>query len=136
MDVVSETPQFNLTAFRDENVLTTLVDHSPPMIVRTGPYGNYSAFSGGPGNIEGSSDMCVFSPRVTVRKGSFLERCVLFPKVTIGENVQIRNAFVDTDNDIPKGMRIGYDDAEDRANGLYVDSSGIVVVPKFHFKPL
>ena len=52
------------------------------------------------------------------------------PVVTIGRYSKVRKAIIDKNVQVPEGMRIGYDEAEDRRHGLTVTEEGIVAVPK------
>ena len=54
---------------------------------------------------------------------------ILFEGVVVGRYSKIRRAIIDKNVEIPPGMKIGYDQAEDRRR-FFVSETGIVVVPK------
>ena len=78
----------------------------------------------------GSVDRCIVGPRVRVNSYTEVRDSILYEGVNIGRYCRIRRAIVDKGVQIPENIRIGYDSAEDRANGLMVSDSGIVVVPR------
>jgi glucose-1-phosphate adenylyltransferase len=49
--------------------------------------------------------------------------------VNVGRYAKVRRAIIDKDVDIPQGMVIGYDPAEDKKR-FQVSESGIVIVAK------
>ena len=53
----------------------------------------------------------------------------MLPNVDIGRNCRILNAIIDEDTDIPDGMVIGADPAEDRRR-FYVTREGVVLVTR------
>jgi glucose-1-phosphate adenylyltransferase len=81
--------------------------------------------------ISGSqvSDSVIFS-HVRINSYSSIEKSVILPEVEVGRNVRMRNAIIDRGCVIPKGMVIGHDAAQDRANGLRVTDSGVVLVTR------
>ncbi|QIB65196.1 glucose-1-phosphate adenylyltransferase [Kineobactrum salinum] len=81
--------------------------------------------------ISGSqvSDSVIFS-NVRINSYSSIEKAVILPEVEVGRNVRMRNTIVDRGCVIPKGMVIGHDAAQDRANGLRVTDSGVVLVTR------
>jgi glucose-1-phosphate adenylyltransferase len=72
----------------------------------------------------------LLSYNVRVNSWAEVEDSVIFEDVDIGRHARIRRAIIDKHVRIPDGARIGFDPAEDRANGYTVTDSGIVVVPK------
>jgi glucose-1-phosphate adenylyltransferase len=66
-----------------------------------------------------------------VRVNSYAEitDSILFEGVQVGRHARIRNAIIDKNVDIPAGVQIGYDAAEDRKR-FFVSPKGIVAVPK------
>ena len=72
---------------------------------------------------------CVLSPRVRVNSYSEVSDSILFEGVVVGRYSKIRRAIIDKNVEIPPGMKIGYDQAEDRRR-FFVSETGIVVVPK------
>lgn len=80
------------------------------------------------GQVEGS----ILSPNVRVNSWSKVEDSILFEGVNVGRHARVRGAIIDKGIEVPEGMRIGYDLDQDRARGLTVTESGVVVVGKFH----
>lgn len=72
----------------------------------------------------------LLSYNVRVNSWAEVEDSILFDDVEIGRHAKVRRAIIDKHARIPEGARIGYDPAEDIANGYTVTESGIVVVPK------
>lgn len=62
--------------------------------------------------------------------GSKVVEAVIFSGVHVEEGSVLHRVIIDEGVRIPAGTRIGVDHKEDRARGLFVDDSGIVVVPK------
>lgn len=71
----------------------------------------------------------ILANRVHVKEGAEIEECILFSGVVVGKNVRLRRVIVDKWVEIPDGVTIGYDEAEDRARFTVTDS-GVTVVPK------
>jgi glucose-1-phosphate adenylyltransferase len=71
----------------------------------------------------------ILSPKVRVNSYSSVEDSILFENVTIGRNCRIKRAIIDKNVEIPPGMTIGYDAAEDKRR-FHVTSAGVVVIPK------
>jgi len=61
---------------------------------------------------------------------STIEESVVLPDVDVGRGAHIRNAIVDRGCAVPENMRIGIDPEEDRANGLRVAKSGLILVTR------
>jgi glucose-1-phosphate adenylyltransferase len=66
---------------------------------------------------------------VRVDAGSLIERSLLFPDVRIGQSCIVKNAIVDTAGEVPDGMRIGVDPAED-ARRFYITEKGTVLATR------
>jgi len=130
LDLNSEHPPFDLFALRDQGrEIYTLGDIEPPSLVD----GN-SISEGCRISPESTLINSVISSNVYIRNRSQVIDSIIFEKSRIGPYVRMKNTIVDKENHIPEGMQIGYDLDADKAAGLHVDSSGIVVVPKAHFK--
>jgi glucose-1-phosphate adenylyltransferase len=71
----------------------------------------------------------VLSPKVRINSFSEVSESILFENVTVGRRCRIRRAIVDKNVEIPAGMTIGYDQAEDRRR-FHVTHGGVVVIPK------
>lgn len=67
---------------------------------------------------------------VRVNSYSLVENSVLLPQVVVGRNVKMRNCIIDRSCYIPEGSVIGYDPAQDRANGFRITENGIVLVTR------
>jgi glucose-1-phosphate adenylyltransferase len=67
---------------------------------------------------------------VRVNSWAEVDDSLLFDDVQIGRHAKVRRAIIDKYAVIPEGGRVGFDPAEDIANGYTVTESGIVVVPK------
>jgi glucose-1-phosphate adenylyltransferase len=64
---------------------------------------------------------------VHIDEGSQVERSVLLPNVSIGKGCRISGAIIDEGCEIPSGMSIGVEHAED-ARRFYVTEKGVVLV--------
>jgi glucose-1-phosphate adenylyltransferase len=71
----------------------------------------------------------VLSPRVRVNSYSTVEECILFESVQIGRRCKIKKAIIDKNVEIPAGMTIGFEPAEDKLR-FHVTPEGVVVIPK------
>jgi glucose-1-phosphate adenylyltransferase len=77
----------------------------------------------------GHVNRSVLSPKVRVNSYSEVEDSILFENVTIGRRCRIKRAIIDKNVEIPPGMTIGYDTAEDKRR-FHVTPDGVVVIPK------
>jgi glucose-1-phosphate adenylyltransferase len=59
-----------------------------------------------------------------------VEDSILFDGVNVGRHAKIRRAIIDKGARIPEGVRIGYDEEEDRERGFMLSDSGVVVIAK------
>ena len=74
---------------------------------------------------------------VRVEARSHVERTVVLPDVSIGEGCHIEHAIIDRGCAVPAATVIGLDPAADRARGLRVADSGVVLVtPEMLGQPL
>jgi glucose-1-phosphate adenylyltransferase len=69
----------------------------------------------------------LLSTDARVEEGSRIERSVLLPGATIGRRCIIRRCIIDENCNIPDGLQIGVDIAQDRARFLVTDG-GVVLV--------
>lgn len=135
MDLVSINPQFDI--YNPQWPLRTSSEFSPPSKFvhedseRKGQAFN-SILAGGIIISGATVRDSLVGRSVRVNSYSLVEKCVLFEDVTVGRHCHIRNAIIDKNVVIPEGTRIGFDAEEDRARGLKVTESGIVVIPKGH----
>jgi glucose-1-phosphate adenylyltransferase len=77
----------------------------------------------------GRVNRSVLSPNVRVNSFADVQESILFEGVKVGRHARIKNAIIDKNVDIPPGVQIGYDAAEDQKR-FFVSPRGIVVVPK------
>ena len=77
----------------------------------------------------GIINRCVLSQGVRVNSYTEINDSILFEGVNVGRHARIKRAIIDKNVEIPAGMRIGYDQEEDKRR-FHVTASGIVVVPK------
>ncbi len=75
------------------------------------------------------SNSVLFS-NVRINSYSTIDKSVILPQAEVGRHVRMRNTIVDRGCVIPKGMVIGHDADQDRANGLRVTDSGVVLVTR------
>lgn len=67
---------------------------------------------------------------VHIHSYSLMEESVLLPGVDVGEHCCIRRAIIDSFCKVPAGLVIGYDKAQDIANGFRVTPKGITLVTR------
>lgn len=131
MDLVRYEPQINL--YNEEWPILTPADNLPgAKFVR--PHrkmGIGERFSVSGGCIIQDSFLCeaVLGRNVRVY-GSRAYKSVLFSDVCVGDHCVLKRVIVDEGVHIPPGTKIGVDIELDKARGLYVDESGIVIVPQ------
>ena len=133
MDLVQPWPEFNL--YNREWPLYTRQSVSPPAkLVRSSTRrpgsANDSILSQGVVISGGTVAQSVLSTDVRVHNEAGVEQSVLLDSVVIGEGAHVRNAILDKNVVVPPGARIGFDRAEDEANGYTVTESGLTVLSK------
>ena len=133
MDLVQPWPEFNL--YNREWPLYTRQSVSPPAkLVRSSTRrpgsANDSILSQGVVISGGTVAQSVLSTDVRVQNEAWVEQSVLLDSVVIGEGAHVRNAILDKNVVVPPGARIGFDRAEDEANGYTVTESGLTVLSK------
>jgi glucose-1-phosphate adenylyltransferase len=69
----------------------------------------------------------VLFSNVHIEERSQVERCVVLPDVTIGKGCVVRGAVLDEGCEVPDGMQIGVDRAEDERR-FYITKRGVVLV--------
>jgi len=85
--------------------------------------------------VDGATlDHAMLRRSVVVERSARLEHCIIMERSRIGHGALVRRAIIDQDNDVPPGVRIGFDPHEDRRR-FHVTESGIVVVPAGYFPP-
>jgi glucose-1-phosphate adenylyltransferase len=133
MDLISIHPVFNLYNY-DWPIYTSHSPYPPAKFVhgsgdRIGEALN-SAVS--PGVVVSGAHIyaSVLSPLVKVHSYASIQGSVLLDGVEVHRHAQIRRAIIDKNVVIPEGCQIGIDHEHDRARGLHVTETGIVVVGK------
>lgn len=133
MDLVSVTPEFDL--YNRRWPIRTHYEHYPPAKFVHDDFSNErvgtainSIVAEGVIVSGGSIKNSVLFPRVRVNSYARIEEAVIFDRVEVGRHAKIRKAIIDKDVEIPPGMVIGYDPAEDARR--FTVSDGIVVIPK------
>ncbi|WP_153397486.1 glucose-1-phosphate adenylyltransferase [Ornithinicoccus halotolerans] len=133
MDLVSIHPVFNL--YNEAwPIYTDPGSHPPAKFVhgskdRIGTAVN-SAVSNGVVVSGASVTGSVLSPGVRVHSFSSITDSVLMDGVDVGRGCQVHRAIVDKNVVVPPGTNLGVDHEQDRARGLTVTDSGLVVVGK------
>lgn len=133
MELVSPTPALNL--YDDDWPIWTYQEQLPPARFvfdeddRRGAAID-SSVSGGV-IITGSTvkKSVVFS-KVRIHSYSRIDECVILPEVVIERNCKIKRAIIDRGCVIKEGSVIGYDRAQDEANGYRVTDKGVVLITK------
>ncbi len=131
MDLVSPTPMLNL--YDQSWPLWTYQAQLPPAKFvfddegRRG-YAVDSTISGGCIISGGRVRKSLLFSDVRVHSYTTTEESVILPEVIINRYAKIRRAIIDRACEIPKGMEIGYDHDQDRANGFRVTPKGITLV--------
>lgn len=133
MDLVQPWPEFNLYN-RDWPTYTRQSVSPPAKLVRSSSgrpgSANDSILSQGVVISGGTVAQSVLSTDVRVANDAWVEQSVLLDSVVIGEGAHVRNAILDKNVVVPPGARIGFDRAEDEANGYTVTDSGLTVLAK------
>ena len=65
-----------------------------------------------------------------VGHGAHVEDSILFDRVHVGGDAQIRRAIIEKGVRIPKGIKIGHDLMEDEKRGFTISPKGVVVIAK------
>jgi glucose-1-phosphate adenylyltransferase len=132
MDLVSQSPQFNL--YDDEWPIRRRSQPGPP--TKTICYGagrmavTYDSLLSTGTIVSGAAlERCIVGPRSYIHSYAKVEDSILFDDVEIGRHCRIRRAIIDKHVKIPPGMEIGFDLKEDRKR-FTVSDDGVVVVPK------
>jgi len=133
MDLVSRLPVFNLYN-SDWSIYTDHGPHPPAKIVHgsggTAGGAADSIVSAGVVVSGGLVKSSVLSPGCFVDADAEVDESVLLNNVTIGPGAVVRRAILDKNVVVPAGVRIGVDADVDRARGLTVTESGLVVAGK------
>jgi glucose-1-phosphate adenylyltransferase len=130
IELVHVAPELNL--YDEEWPIWTYQLHQPPakfVLDEDGRRGMAvnSMVSGGSIVSGAFVDQSLLFSGVRVEERSHIFRSVVLPRVKIGAGCTIRNAILDEGCDIPDGMRIGANRAEDGAR-FHVTDNGVVLV--------
>ncbi len=138
MELVSVYPVFNLYNY-DWPIFTDYGPHPPAKFVHGwhGRIGHSVNSSISPGVVVSGATVenSVVSPGCYIHSWSSVSDSVLLDDVEIGRHAVVRRAIIDKNVVIPEGARIGMDPEEDRARGLTVTESGLVVIGKGQVVP-
>jgi glucose-1-phosphate adenylyltransferase len=133
MELVSVFPVFNLYNY-EWPIFTDYGPYPPAKFVHGwhGRIGHAVNSTVSPGSVVSGATVenSVLSPDCYVHSWSSVSDSVLLDHVEVGRHSVVRRAIIDKNVVIPEGVRIGMDPEEDRARGLTVTDSGIVVVGK------
>lgn len=78
----------------------------------------------------GRVERCIIGPQSRINSFAQVSDSILFDRVDVGRHAKIRRAIIDKNVVIPPGAEIGINLEADRARGLTVTESGIVVIGK------
>jgi glucose-1-phosphate adenylyltransferase len=138
MDLISVLPVFNLYNY-DWPIYTDTGFYPPAKFVHGwhGRIGHAVNSTVSPGVVVSGAmvENSVLSPGTYVHSWSSVSDSVLLDNVSVGRHAVVRRAIIDKNVVIPENARIGLDPAEDRANGLTVTDSGLVVIGKGQVVP-
>jgi glucose-1-phosphate adenylyltransferase len=138
MDLISVLPVFNLYNY-DWPIYTDTGFYPPAKFVHGwhGRIGHAVNSTVSPGVVVSGAmvENSVLSPGTYVHSWSSVSDSVLLDNVRVGRHAVVRRAIIDKNVVIPENARIGLDPAEDRANGLTVTDSGLVVIGKGQVVP-
>ena len=133
MDLISVLPVFNLYNY-DWPLYTDYGPLPPAKFVHGwhGRIGHAVNSSVSPGVVVSGATVenSVLSPGVYVHSWSSVTDSVVLDNVQIGRHAVVRRAIIDKNVVIPDNARVGMDPDEDRARGLTVTESGLVVIGK------
>ncbi|MDY6055383.1 glucose-1-phosphate adenylyltransferase [Micrococcus sp.] len=139
MDLVGPWPEFNLYN-RNWPTYTRQSVSPPAKLVRSASRrpgaATDSILAQGVVVSGGTVAQSVLGTDVRVQNEAWVEQSVLMDNVVIGEGAQVRNAILDKNVVVPAGAHIGFDRAEDEANGYTVTESGLTVLSKGQAVPL
>ena len=138
MDLISVLPVFNLYNY-DWPLYTDYGPLPPAKFVHGwhGRIGHAVNSTVSPGVVVSGATVenSILSPGVYVHSWSSVTDSVLLGDVQVGRHAVVRRAIVDKNVVIPDNARIGMDPEEDRARGLTVTDSGLVVIGKGQLIP-
>ena len=139
MELLAAKPPMDM--YDEKWPIWTYQEQQPPGKLTIGEDGQFgsamdSMLSAGVWIQGGSVKHSVLFNSVQVGCGSVIDESVILPNVTVGKNVKITKAIVDSRAIIPDGMEIGVDHEQDRQRGFRVSSGGVVLVTAGMLKKL
>lgn len=133
MDLVSIHPIFNLYNYQWP-IVTSPGNFPPAKFVRGASREQGIAVNSAvsPGSIISGAyaNNSVLGPNVRLHSFSSVSDSVLMDDVDVGRSCVVQRAILDKEVRVPEGVQIGVDHDRDRARGLTVTDSGIVVIGK------
>ncbi len=133
MDLVSIHPIFNLYNY-EWPIVTSPGNYPPAKFVRGASDEQGVAINSAvsPGCIISGSvaNSSVLGTNVRLHSFCRVEDSVLLDGVDVGRGSVVRRAIIDKDVHVPEDLQIGVDHEADRARGLTVTDSGLVVIGK------
>lgn len=133
MDLISALPEFSLYNV-DWPIYSINYNAPPAKFVRDdkGHQGSVidSIVSLGSLISGATIERSVLSPWVRVESGALIADSVLFDHVYVGAGAVLRRAILDKNVTVSPGASIGVDPERDRARGLTISDTGVVVVAK------
>lgn len=126
MDILGEEPRFDLNNHR-WSIHSARYDGPPARILD----GRLSNSIIGDGCLIKNSRVknSILGCGVQVEEGALIEDSIIMDFCRVGQNAKLKKVIVDRFNDIPSKELIGYDKEID-AHRYFVDSSGLVVIPR------
>jgi glucose-1-phosphate adenylyltransferase len=132
-DLVSALPIFNLYN-REWPIYSQHLNSPPAKFVRDARdfLGTTIDSIVSPGSVLSGAhvERSVLGPWVTIESGAMVVDAIVFERVRIQPNANVRRAILDKDVVIEAGASVGVDHEKDRARGLTVTDSGITIVGK------
>lgn len=135
MDLIQPSPTFNLYD-KEWPIRTYQEQFAPAKTIHSGEevagrvgLALDTIFSGGCVVSGGKVQRSILSPNVRVNSFSEVYDSILLEGVNVGRYAKVKRAIIDKDVNIPQGVVIGYNLAEDKKK-FFVTESGIVVVAK------
>ncbi|HEV7955871.1 MAG TPA: glucose-1-phosphate adenylyltransferase [Marisediminicola sp.] len=132
-DLISALPIFNLYNTRWP-IFNQQLNSPPAKFVRdaSGNLGTTIDSIVSPGSLLSGAhiERSVLGPWATIEGGTRVTDSIIFDRVRIGPNAEVRRAILDKEVVVEAGATIGVDADADRARGFTVTDSGITVVGK------
>lgn len=132
MNLLAPVPSLDL--YQEDWPIRSYQPQTPPARTVPSKAGNEGIFinsilAGGTVISGGCVQHSILFPSIFIGDESVISESIIFERVRIGSNVELKNCIIDKNTVIPDGTRIGFDREQDAAR-FTVSDSGIVVVPK------